>query len=165
MNQMRKRISPFPGTSKTPGRIITKESKYKGSRNMESKLGKLKGKVSGTCRRKAKFKSIAGPIMSHPSRWKSYQKTQGERLLENEISKKTHAVKVILCCVHCQGEVWEGQMIHPWKAKGMGGEGDNHILLLGSNNREREAIFQMQNSKKEEGFTVSLPRERYVKCT
>lgn len=56
-------------------------------------------------------------------------------------------------------------MIHSWKEKVMGGEGDNHILLLDSNNREREAIFQMQNSKKEEGFTVSLPRGSYLKCT
>lgn len=29
-----------------------------------------------------------------------------------------------------------------------GAKGEDHILLLGGNNTEREAIFQMQNSQK-----------------
>lgn len=63
---MRKCINPFPGTSKTPGRIITKESKYKGSRNMESKLGKLKGKVSGTCRKESQAQEYCRPYHEPP---------------------------------------------------------------------------------------------------
>lgn len=38
-------------------------------------------------------------------------------------------------------------MIHPWKAKGMGREGDNHILLLGRSNREKEASFRFRTQK------------------
>lgn len=56
-------------------------------------------------------------------------------------------------------------MIHPWKVKGMGSEDDTHILLLGRNNRERDAIFHMKNSKEEETFIVSLPKGSYIKCT
>ena len=35
------------------------------------------------------------------------------------------------------------------------------ILLLSRNNRDRVAIFQMQNSKKENAFTVSSSKANY----